>query len=249
MSGFLAAIQFLTTIPVPGRHDFSPEKLGRSAGYFPVIGVIIGLILAGLSWLFGLLLPSEVTNALLITFMVIASGGLHLDGFVDTCDGIGGQKPVEDRWRAMSDSQAGSFGIIGVLLLLLVKYAALNSVPANSLLITLVMMPMLSRWAIVYAVFTYKYAKPTGLGRALKESTRWLGFTVATVVTAVMAMLIAQLIGLAIMVVVWVVTVVAATYFKGKFSGLTGDNYGAINEIIEVSVLLFISLLATRGLF
>ncbi len=247
------AVQFLTTIPVPGRRDFSPEELGRSAGYFPVIGVIIGLILAGLSWLFGLFLPSGVTSALLIAFMVIASGGLHLDGFVDTCDGIGGQKPVEDRWRAMSDNRAGSFGIIGVVLLLLVKYAALNSVPASSLLITLVMMPMLSRWAMVYAVFTYKYAKPTGLGRAFKESTRWPGFTVATVITAVMAMLIALLIGLAIMFaiwfVVWIVTVVTAAYFKGKFSGLTGDNYGAINEITEVSVLLFISLLATRGLF
>lgn len=249
MSSFLAAVQFLTTIPIPWRRDFSPEELGRSAVYFPVIGVIIGLILAGLSWLFGLFLPSGVTSALLIAFMVIASGGLHLDGFVDTCDGIGGQKPVEDRWRAMSDSRAGSFGIIGVVLLLLIKYAALNSVPASSLLITLVMMPMLSRWAMVYAVFTYKYAKPTGLGRAFKERTRWPGFTVATVITAVMAMLIAQLIGLAIMIVVWIVTVVAAAYFKGKFSGLTGDNYGAINEITEVSVLLFISLLANMGRF
>ncbi len=249
MSGFLATVQFLTTIPVPGRHDFSPEKLGRSAGYFPVIGVIIGFILAGLSWLFGLFLPSGVTSALLITFMVIASGGLHLDGFADTCDGIGGQKPVEDRWRAMSDSRTGSYGVIGVVLLLLVKYAALNSVPASSLLITLVMMPMLSRWAMVYSVFIYKYAKPTGLGKAFKESTGWLGLTVATVITAVMAILIAQLIGLAIMIVVWIVTMVAAAYFKGKFSGLTGDNYGAINEITEVSVLLFISLLAARGLF
>ena len=149
----------------------------------------------------------------------------------------------------MSDSRAGSFGIIGAVLLLLVKYAALTSVPGKSLIITLVMMPMLSRWAMVYAVFAYEYAKPIGLGIAFKQGTGWPRFTVATVITAVITMLIAQLIGLAIMFAVWIVAVVAAAYFKGKFSGLTGDNYGAISEITEVSMLLFISLLANMGLF
>ncbi len=249
MRSFLASLQFLTSIPVPGRRDFSLETPGRSTGYFPIIGVIIGLILAGLSWLFGLFLPSGVTSALLITFMVIVSGGLHLDGFADTCDGIGGQKTASDRWRVMSDSRAGSFGVISVVLLLLVKYSALNSVPGQSLIITLVMMPMLGRWAMVYAILAYPYAKPTGMGAAFKQGTSWPRFTAATTFTAVAVMLIAQLIGLAIMFVAWVVTLTAAAYFRNKFSGLTGDNYGAINEISEVGVLLFISLLANMGLF
>lgn len=249
MKSFLAALQFLSTIPVPGRRDFSPETLGRSAVYFPIIGVIIGLILAGLSWLFGLFLPSGVTSALLIAFLVIISGGMHLDGFIDTCDGIGGQKPAAERWRVMSDSRAGSFGIIGVVLLLVIKYAALNSVPGQSLVITLVMMPMLGRWTMVYAIFAYPYAKPAGMGTAFKQGTSWPRFTAATVFTAVAVMLIAQLIGLAIMFAAWMVTLVAAAYFRGKFSGLTGDSYGAINEISEVGLLLFISLLANMGLF
>jgi len=80
---FLTALQLLTIIPV--RREFAPERLGRSIAYFPVVGIIIGLILAGLSWLLGLFLPSAIVNALLIVFMVVVSGALHLDGFVDTC--------------------------------------------------------------------------------------------------------------------------------------------------------------------
>jgi len=110
---FLAAFQFLTSIPLPGRR------------YFPVVGLIIGLILAGLNWLLSLILPSAVVNALLIVVLVIITGALHLDGFVDTCDGIAGHKAVEDRWRVMHDSRAGAFGIVGVVLLLLVKYVSL----------------------------------------------------------------------------------------------------------------------------
>ncbi|GAI81876.1 unnamed protein product, partial [marine sediment metagenome] len=68
--GFLAALKFLTIIRLPGRREISPEELGRSLGYFPVVGFIIGLILAGLSWLLGLILPPTVVNALLIVFLV-----------------------------------------------------------------------------------------------------------------------------------------------------------------------------------
>ncbi|MEE9399195.1 MAG: adenosylcobinamide-GDP ribazoletransferase [Dehalococcoidales bacterium] len=248
MSRFLAALQFLTTIPVPWRREVVPGEFGRSVGYFPVVGIIIGLILAGLNWLFGLFLPLSVANALLIVSLVVISGALHLDGFVDTCDGIAGHKTIEDRWQVMNDSHAGGFGIIGVVLLLLVKFISLNSVPESSLMITLVLMPVLSRWAMVYAIFAYPYAKPSGLGKAFKQGASWPRFTMATIVTTAVAVVLTQLIGLAIMFLLWIITVAMAAYFKSKFSGLTGDTYGAINEVAEVSVLILISLLGRFGL-
>ena len=119
---FLAALQFLTTIPLPWRREVRPEDLGRSIGYFPLVGLIIGLILAGLNWLFSFILPPAVVNGLLIVSLAIISGALHLDGLVDTCDAIAGHKTTEDRWQIMHDSRAGGFGIVGVVLLLLVKY-------------------------------------------------------------------------------------------------------------------------------
>ena len=245
---FLAALQFLTTIPIPRRREAKPEELGRSAGYFPVIGLIIGLILAGLNWLFGLILPPAVANALLIVSLVILSGALHLDGFVDTCDGIAGHKSVEDRWRVMHDSRAGAFGIVGVVLLLLVKYVSLNSIPVPLMMVALVLMPVVSRWAMAYAIFAYPYAQPSGLGKVFKQGTSWPRFTMATLIALVVAVALVQLIGLAIMFLIWVITVAMAAYFKSKFSGLTGDTYGAINEVAEVSVLIFFTLLAHLGL-
>ncbi len=244
---FLAALRFLTIIPLPGRREVSPEEVGRSIVYFPLVGVIIGLILVGLSWLLMLFLPSALVNVLLVVALVAISGALHLDGFVDTCDGMVGGKTVEERWRVMQDSRAGSFGIVGVCLLLLVKYVSLNAVPDGWLMPTLVLMPVVSRWAMVYAVFAYPYAKPSGLGKAFKQGARWWRFVIATVITLVVAVVLAQLAGFIIMLAIWIIVVAMAAYLKGKLGGLTGDTYGAINEVAEVCLLILVCLLAQVG--
>ncbi len=242
---FLAALQFLTILPVLRRREVSPETLGRSVGYFPVVGLIIGLVLAGLNWLLGLILPLAVVNALLIVALAVISGALHLDGLVDTCDGIAGHKTVEERWQVMADSRAGGFGIVGIVLLLLVKYVSLSSLPAGSLLmVTLVLMPVVSRWAMSYAVFAYPYAKPSGLGKVFKQGVSWQGLAVATLIALAVTIGLTRLAGLVIMFGVWILVMAMAAYLKHKFSGLTGDNYGAINEVAEVWVLILVSLLA-----
>ena len=250
---FLAALQFLTVMPLPGRREVSPEDLGRSVGYFPVVGLIIGLIMAGLNWLLGLFLPPAVVNVLLIVYLVIISGALHLDGFVDTCDGIAGHKTPEARWQVMHDSRAGAFGIVGVCLLLLVKYVSLNNVPENLLLATLILMPVISRWAMVYAIFAYPYAMPSGLGKLFKEGTSWPRLLMATLISLAVVILaglagLAIIPGLAIMLAIWIMVLIMATYLKRKFAGLTGDTYGAINEVAEVVVLILVCLLARFGL-
>ena len=168
---------------------------------------------------------------LLVVSLAVISGGLHLDGLVDTCDGLGGHKAAEERWRIMDDSRAGAFGIIGVCLLLLVKYVALNSVPARWLMPTLLLMPVIGRWAMVYAVFAFPYAKPSGLGKVFKLGDSWPRFVVATVIALALAVILSQLSGLFIMFATWVIVMAVAFYLKGKFGGLTGDTYGAINEV------------------
>jgi adenosylcobinamide-GDP ribazoletransferase len=197
-----------------------------------------------LNWLLGLLLPSALTNVLLVVSLVAVSGALHLDGLVDTCDGLAVGKTVEERWRVMDDSRAGGFGIIGVCCLVLVKYVALNNVPDNWLMPTLVLLPVLSRWAMVYALFAYPYAKPSGLGKVFKQGASRLRFTIATLIALVVAVILARLAGLVIMLAIWVIALAVAFYLKGKFGGLTGDTYGAINEVTEVCVLILVCLLA-----
>jgi len=248
---FLAAFQFLTSIPVPGEGQASPQDLGRSTGYFPLVGLIIGLILAGLNWLCQLFLPPSLVSALLLIAVVIITGALHLDGLADTLDGIAGQKSTEERWQAMRDSRAGAFGIIGIVLLLLVKYVSLNSLPTPLMTPALVLMPTVSRWAMVYAIFVYPYARPSGLGQVFQQETNWPQFTLATIITLVVTAALVIPLGfgaLMIMFLIWLLTVVMAAYFKSRFSGLTGDNYGAIGEVAEVMVLVMVIIFARLGL-
>ena len=239
---FLAALQFLTSIPVPLKRDLSPEQLGRSTAYFPLVGLIIGGILAALNWLLSLILPASVVNVLLIVALVIVTGALHLDGLADTCDGIAGHKPVEERWRVMHDSRTGAFGVVGIALLLLVKYVSLNNIPPVFMTATLLFMPVVSRWAMVYAIFIYRYARHEGLGTAFKNATRWPQFTAATIFTLAIAAALYPLFyvtGFLLIFGVWLITTALSFYFKYKFAGLTGDTYGAINEVAEVMTLAF----------
>jgi adenosylcobinamide-GDP ribazoletransferase len=245
---FLAALQFLTSIPVPLKRELSPEQLGRSTAYFPLIGLIIGGILVALSWLLGFILPASVVNVLLIVALVIVTGALHLDGFADTCDGIAGHKPVEERWRVMHDSRTGAFGVVGIALLLLVKYVSLNNIPPVFMTAVLLFMPVVSRWAIVYAIFVYRYARPSGLGTAFKQATRWPQFTAATIFTLAISAALYPLFsvtGFLLIFGIWIITTALSFYFKYKFAGLTGDTYGAINEVAEVMTLLFAIVIST----
>ena len=155
----------------------------------------------------------------------------------------------------MHDSRAGAFGIVGVFLLLLVKYVSLNSIPDSLLMLTLLLMPVVSRWTMVYAIFAYPYARPEGLGKAFKEGTGWQSFTAATAITLGLVIGLARLanisyfylVGLGIIFIVWAVISLAATYLRRKFSGLTGDTYGALNELAELCVLILVALLAYNG--
>jgi len=239
---FLAAIQFLTSIPIPLKRELSPEQLGRATAYFPVVGLIIGGILIVLNWLLGFILPASVVNALLIVALVIITGALHLDGFADTCDGIAGHKTVEERWQVMHDSRTGAFGVVGIVLLLLVKYIALNNIPPVFTIAVLLFMPVVSRWAMVYAIFVFRYARPSGLGTAFKKATRWPEFTTATIITMVIAIALFPLFsitGFLLIFGIWIITTAFSFYLKYKFAGLTGDTYGAINEVAEVMALVF----------
>jgi len=248
LSRFLAALQFLTIIAIPWRRDAQKAQLGRCVGYFPVVGLIIGFILAGLSWIIRFVLPPGIADALLLVVLVILTGALHLDGLADTCDGLAGHKTAEDRWRIMRDSRVGGFGVIGIVLILLVKYVSLNSIPGTLMIASLVLMPVAGRWAMTYAIFAYPYARPSGLGRVFKEGTRWPEFVVATIIAIVVAALAMKLVGLVILAIVLIITIALAIYFKKTFSGLTGDNYGAINEISEVSVLILVNFFVHLGL-
>ena len=129
MLGFLAALQFLTILPI--RRGFTNEQIGQATAYFPIVGLIIGLVLAGINFVLSGLLPSAVVNIFLIVALAVFSGALHLDGLADTFDGMAGHRTAEERLKIMKDSRIGGFGAVGLALFLLIEFVVLNSIPAN----------------------------------------------------------------------------------------------------------------------
>lgn len=240
---FLVAVQLLTSIPVPVKKEIGPDGLGRATAWFPVVGLIIGLVLAGVYWVLDLVLPPALASAILVALLVGLTGGIHLDGLADTCDGMAGYRPAEERWKIMHDSRTGAFGVVGIVLVLLGKYAALSCIPDNWFYPSLVLMPVLSRWAMVYAIFAFRYAHKEGMGAAYKQATRLPQFLAATILTLAACGGSTPFMGWAGFAAfgeVLLLSTVMAFYFRSKLKGLTGDTYGAINEISEIGALAMV---------
>jgi adenosylcobinamide-GDP ribazoletransferase len=245
---FWIAWQFLAIIPSPPRYRvYSAEDLGRSISFFPIVGLLLGLVLFGLDRLLGLFLSPIVVNILLVIALVILTGALHLDGFVDTCDGLVVRSSASDKLKIMADTQAGAFGIVGVCCLILVKFAALFALPDVLRASALILTPVLSRWGMVYAIYAFSPAKKEGLGWAAKQKANWKGMATATVFALVMALSLLNWWGAALLAVLFFILWAVSKYLSSRFGGLTGDNYGAINEFAEVVVLILAFIIAELG--
>lgn len=243
MIELLTAFQFLTIFPALVRRPFTARELGRSVGWYPLVGLALGGIYAGLSALWADNLPATLMAVLLLVVGVISTRALHLDGWMDTCDGLFGGFTPERRLEIMRDSRVGAFGVAGGVLLLLTKFTLLTELAGSPA--SLALFPVVGRWAITLAMVWFPYARPTGMGRDLKDNARWPQFLMATLITlaAVYYLVgwwgILILIGFAQVVVAWLF------FVTSKIPGLTGDIYGATCELAEV--LMMIMLLIRMG--
>src|SRR4030066_51296 len=240
MRGFILAWEFLTIIPLSRNRDVRPEELAKSKAYFPLVGLILGIILVISN--IGLLkvLPASIVDAILIAELIILTRGLHIDGFVDTIDGLAGGKTKEDILNIMRDHRVGALGVVGVIMLIMIKYLSLNSVPAASKNLILIAMPMISRW--LQAPFTnlFPYARQDGMGKAFTEGVRGRQVGIATIVTALFLIFIFKFNAILIMGLMAIVTYLIGLYFKKILGGITGDIIGAVSEVNEVLFLLIV---------
>lgn len=257
MRAFLAAVQFLTILPVPGTHLVRDADWGRSTAWYPAVGLLLGAILAGLDWVLRRLLPGGVATALLLVAWVALSGALHLDGFVDCCDALLPSVSRARRLEILRDVHAGAFGIVGVVLLLLTKYAALAALDgpdgASAIrLPALLLVPTLARWAMSGAVQLAPYARPgPGLGQKARTGAGRTQLAIATA-TALLASGLAWYAGLGwaalvLLAVTALTGLVVAGWIQTRIGGLTGDAYGAICELVETVCLITLAALAYRG--
>jgi adenosylcobinamide-GDP ribazoletransferase len=239
--GFVAALQFLTIVPL--RANVSTPALRRSLAYFPLVGLMIGGFLYGLDRLFALAFPASLTNILLIIALAIITRALHIDGFIDTCDGLAGGRSSEERLKIMRDSRVGGFGVVGGCCLILLQYVALTVVPDEYRMEALILMPAIARWTMVYAVFAHPYAREQGLGSVFHQGNTLPWLVVATAITLAASISLLGLDGLAVTAAALLAAIVMASYLNKRLGGLTGDTYGAINEVVQVGVLILIPLI------
>ena len=232
---FLAALQFLTVAPPLVRRPFTLTELGRSVAWFPLVGVLLGGVLAGWDWLCGLLFRPGVSAALVLICWVLATGALHVDGFLDSCDGLFGGQTPEVRLRIMRDERAGAFAVVGGVLLLLLKYAALSECPARTA--ALLVAPVVGRWGMTFAVIAFPYGRAEGLGRAMKDHAGRTQLVIAGLI-AIVAGAAGGWRGLLALLLATAAVWAGARFVLRRLPGLTGDIYGAFCELSEVLVLL-----------
>ena len=238
-----AAVQFLTTLPPLLRRPFTPQEIGRAMGFYPLVGALLGLMLLGLDALLALAFPAGVVAALLLTAWVLLSGALHLDGFVDSCDGLLGGWTPQRRLEIMHDVGVGAFGLAGGVLLLLLKYAGLAALVASpDRRAALLLVPTLGRWSMTLSIVVFPYARAKGLGRAVKDHAGRFELALATALALLVAGLVAGGLGLLALAVAALAAWALARFALARLPGLTGDLYGATCEVVELATLLFFTL-------
>jgi len=243
MTPIIAAFQFLTIFPTIIKRMFTPQEMGRAAGWFPLVGIVLGLFLFGVNYSARLIFPETVSAALTLIAWVLFTRAFHLDGFMDTCDGLFGGWTPERRLEIMKDSRVGAFGVAGGALALLLKYTALAS--SLNLLPALVTSAVLARWGMALAIFAFPYARESGLGREMKDHVGWAQIILATCIALITIWFTSGIMGLIAFALASLTLWVGARYILRLIPGLTGDSYGALCEGIELVILL---LFAARGI-
>ncbi len=252
MKRLLAAISFLTRLPIPPSSVFEAVDVGRATLFFPLVGALIGLLQLGALQIFGNvadgnLLKAALIAVCLVTVNVFVTGALHLDGLADMADGFGGGRGKERVLEIMRDSVIGSYGATALILLLLAKTTAITIlIEAKTGWEYLLLAPALGRWATVPLGKFMPYARNSGgLGNAVTDYVGWTELAGATVITMILTgALINWHSGLRIWLVVLALTVLSARLCLKKIGGVTGDTLGANTEICETAVLLTAALLS-----
>ncbi|HUX13558.1 MAG TPA: adenosylcobinamide-GDP ribazoletransferase [Spirochaetia bacterium] len=246
MRGLLAALRFLTIIPVP---PFEDDRIGFPAAivYFPLVGIILGVLISGTNLLAGAILPRFLAATATIAVWIGLTGALHLDGFVDSADGLLSARSPEARRRIMKDVAVGSFGAVALVLLVLAKFSAIvdmyaGSPPTAGFVVTLICAPAVGRASMIYAMIRFPAAKDSGLGSRAKESVRPLHLQVAGATCALLPLLLLTVSANAWLMYVAVAASLLIAEIFGRFvvrrvGGFSGDTYGAMCEIVELVVL------------
>lgn len=241
LESIVVAFQFLTRLYLPINVEWDTANLRRSLMWFGLVGVFIGVILAGAMTLFNRfdLIPA-VSAIIILIIWIFITGGMHIDGISDMADGFFSMRDKEKTLEIMKDSHVGAFGVITIVFLLLIKFEMLKEfiiIEKNVWL--LILPPTIARIAAGLVLSFYETTKKSGLGYTFHSSNPrifWaIGFIVTLIISSILNIKSLIFIGIAILA-----SNLMALWAKKKIGGLNGDIYGAIVETVEVIGMVFI---------
>lgn len=242
---FLTAILFFTRIPIKFQ-DFNEADLNKATRFFPLVGMLVGAVGALVFWLADILLPLEIAVLISMVATILLTGAFHEDGLADAVDGLGGGWTKEQVLTIMVDSRIGSYGAIGLVLALLIKYQALSYQTAAFIPASIIAGHALSRLCAVLVMLTQTYVKAAGKSKPLATELKLTELIMATSFGLLpLAFLEIQFLGALIPVaVVWLWF---SAKIKTRLGGYTGDCLGAMQQMTEIA--FYIGLLASAALF
>ena len=235
------ALLFLTVLPLTAAGG-SAQQLGRSMAYFPLVGLGLGLLLAGADYLLTIFFPHSVCALLVLLLLIYATGALHLDGVADTADGMYGIRDRASRLRIMKDSRVGAMGVVALLCLLLLKVVSLTAIPPAVRWQVLIALPVVGRWMMVALAVLAPYARSEGgTGSVFVEAAGRRELLIATLFLAAVLLGLFQLWGLTLLAALILAVISLERYFRVRLGGVTGDILGAACEWSEAIFLLLAS--------
>jgi len=264
-----AALGFLTILPVAPR---DAGGLASARGWFPVVGLLLGLVLAGvdllMQWGYPIFngehrqFPAALSASVLVVTLAVLTRAIHLDGFMDCCDALFGGFDRERRLAILRDSHVGAFAVVGAFSLFLLKVAAIMALPASGRLWILLLFPCLSRWGVLLVLEIFPYARTQGIGVPFQPAVaqpephgaRWRSVALVwkkrgqllggLLVAAAATVALAGPGGLALLALATGVSAALAWWASRLLGGVTGDVYGAVNEAAEAMALMLAAILA-----
>ncbi|MCC5438470.1 adenosylcobinamide-GDP ribazoletransferase [Clostridium botulinum] len=241
LNDFLLMIQFFTRIPVNKNLQCEKENFKRGAFFLPVVASIIGgiefLIYLGLKNF----LPPNVIIVLLLLFTAMITGGLHMDGLADTCDGFFSLRDKERIIEIMKDSRMGAFGTIAMIINLLLKYQLLYSLVLKDCSIAIILAPVIGRISILFLCLSKRTAKKNGSGNIfIGNMSKPIIFLITIIALAMNTYFLGLKITIISFIAVLIITYLFYLLCLNKINGLTGDTLGACNELGEITFLLIL---------
>lgn len=227
-------LQFLTTIPIKISLDVSEEDYGEGLAFAPVIGLVIGGILAVTNYFTASIFPASINSIIIIIEYILLTGGLHLDGLGDTFDGLFSNRPKERILEIMKDSRLGTNAALAIFSVLLLYYGFLSQIPPEYMSVVLVLFPVAGRMATLIGAAVSNYARNNGLGKSFVDYCGLKQLALGVFFSVLVFGIAYSFYGVGLCILSIAAALITVRFLSSKIDGVTGDILGAICELNQV---------------